>query len=67
MLYEVVRVDSERWGGTFGVLLLVAIILSFPRRYELGPSWEETAFLVALLVVFLVSVIDQSRARLRAV
>jgi uncharacterized membrane protein len=37
--------------------LLVAITLAFPRRYELGPPWEESAFTVTLLVVFLVSAI----------
>lgn len=44
------------WGGTFGILLLVAIVLAFPRRYEFGPSWEETVFTATLLAVFLVSV-----------
>ncbi|MGA7201519.1 MAG: DUF1345 domain-containing protein [Candidatus Cybelea sp.] len=45
-----------RWGGTLGVLLLAAIILSFPRRYELGPPWEETIFITTLLIVVLISV-----------
>ena len=40
-----------------GILLLIAITLAFPRRYELGPPWEEPAFTVTLLVVFLVSAI----------
>ncbi len=37
--------------------MLVAITLAFPKRYELGPPWEESAFVVTLLVVFLVSAI----------
>jgi uncharacterized membrane protein len=45
-----------RWGGTLGVLLLTGVILSFPRRYELGPPWEETIFIIALIVVVLISV-----------
>ena len=45
-----------RWGGTLGVLLLTAVVLSFPRRYELGPPWEESIFIVTLLVVVLISV-----------
>jgi uncharacterized membrane protein len=45
-----------RWGGTLGVLLLAALALSFPRRYELGPPWEETIFIIALAVVALISV-----------
>jgi len=45
-----------RWGGTLGVLLLTAVVLAFPRRYELGPPWEETIFIVTLLVVILISV-----------
>jgi uncharacterized membrane protein len=49
--------STGTWGGSFGVLLLVAITLAFPRRYELGPPWEESAFTVTLLVVFLVSAI----------
>jgi hypothetical protein len=49
--------SAGTWGGSFGVLLLVAVTLAFPRRYELGPPWEESAFVVTLLVVFLVSAI----------
>jgi uncharacterized membrane protein len=45
-----------RWGGTLGVLLLTAVALAFPRRYELGPPWEETIFIIALPVVVLTSV-----------
>ena len=45
-----------RWGGTVGVLLLAAVVLSFPRRYELGPPWEETIFIITLLIVVLISV-----------
>jgi uncharacterized membrane protein len=45
-----------RWGGTLGVLLLTTVVLAFPRRYELGPPWEETIFIIALLVVVLISV-----------
>jgi uncharacterized membrane protein len=45
-----------RWGGTLGVLLLAAVALSFPRRYELGPPWEETIFIIALLVAAVISV-----------
>jgi uncharacterized membrane protein len=45
-----------RWGGTVGVLLLTAVVLSFPRRYELGPPWEETIFIITLLIVVLISV-----------
>jgi uncharacterized membrane protein len=45
-----------RWGGTLGVLLLAAVVLAFPRRYELGPPWEETIFIITLLVVVLISV-----------
>jgi len=40
-----------------GILLLIAITLAFPRRYELGPPWEEPAFTVTLVAVFLVSAI----------
>lgn len=47
---------TTRWGGTVGVLLLAAVILSFPRRYELGPPWEETIFIITLLFVVLISV-----------
>jgi uncharacterized membrane protein len=45
-----------RWGGTIGVLLLAAVALSFPRRYEFGPPWEDTIFIIALPVVALISV-----------
>ncbi|HLY02306.1 MAG TPA: DUF1345 domain-containing protein [Candidatus Cybelea sp.] len=45
-----------RWGGTLGVLLLAGVALSFPRRYELGPPWEDTIFIITLLVVVLISV-----------
>jgi uncharacterized membrane protein len=45
-----------RWGGTLGVLLLTAVVLSFPRRYELGPAWEESIFIITLLVVVVISV-----------
>lgn len=45
-----------RWGGTLGVLLLAAVALSFPRRYELGPPWEETIFIITLLVAAVISV-----------
>ena len=36
--------------------MLAAVIFAFPRRYELGPPWEETIFIITLLVVVLVSV-----------
>jgi uncharacterized membrane protein len=49
--------STATWGGSLGILLLIAITLAFPRRYELGPPWEEPAFTVTLLVVFLVSAI----------
>jgi uncharacterized membrane protein len=45
-----------RWDGTLGVLLLTAVALAFPRRYELGPPWEETIFIIALPIVALISV-----------
>jgi len=45
-----------RWGGTLGVLLLAGVVLAFPRRYELGPPWEETIFITTLMVVVLISV-----------
>jgi uncharacterized membrane protein len=38
------------------VLLLAGVVLSFPRRYELGPPWEETIFIIVLLIVVLISV-----------
>jgi uncharacterized membrane protein len=47
---------NRRWGGTLGVLLLAAVVLAFPRRYELGPPSEETIFIITLLVVVLISV-----------
>jgi uncharacterized membrane protein len=49
--------STATWGGSLGILLLIAITLAFPRRYVLGPPWEEPAFTVTLLVVFLVSAI----------
>lgn len=49
-------VPIARWGGTLGVLLLAGVVLSFPRRYELGPPWEETIFIIVLLTVVLLSV-----------
>ena len=45
------------WGGTLGILLLVAVIFAFPRRYEFGPPWVTPVFSIALLVVFLASVV----------
>jgi uncharacterized membrane protein len=39
------------------VLLLVAVVLAFPRRYALGPASVETGFTVALITVFLFSVV----------
>jgi uncharacterized membrane protein len=47
---------TVRWGGTLGVLLLAGVVLSFPRRYELGPPWEETIFIIVLVIVVLLSV-----------
>ena len=49
--------STATWGGSLGILLLIAITLAFPRRYELGPPWEEPAFTVTLVAVFLVSAI----------
>ena len=36
--------------------MLLGVVLAFPRRYELGPPWEETIFIITLLVVVLISV-----------
>jgi uncharacterized membrane protein len=47
---------AGRWGGTLGVLLLAGVVLAFPRRYELGPPWGETDFVIALVVVMFISV-----------
>ena len=44
------------WGGTFGILLLIAVIFAFPRRYEFGPPWVNAAFIATLLAIFLASV-----------
>jgi uncharacterized membrane protein len=35
--------------------MLLGVVLAFPRRYELGPPWEETIFTITLAVVVLIS------------
>lgn len=46
-------------GGSVGTILLIAIMLIFPSRYQFGPSWLSTAFLIALAGLLLASAVSR--------